>query len=156
MYTLHRVRKPFWARKRERWSRQWTRLSWRLFGTADRTPNSNDYREVWRRIVARQIGQAHYPGAFVDWDNSPRRDLHRCLVFRHADPEAFGEFFAAQYRKAAGAGAEFLFVNAWNEWAEGTYLEPDEVNGLRFLEAIKKAVEIDASASLSAQPASLA
>ena len=140
MFTLFNVRKPFWIRKRERWLRKWTRLSWWLFGTAARTPNSQDYRTIWELIVSRPLPPGHYPGAFVDWDNSPRRDLQRCLVFRNVDPQVFRESFAAQVRKAAAADAEFLFVNAWNEWAEGTYLEPDEARGLFYLESIRQAV----------------
>jgi lipopolysaccharide biosynthesis protein len=155
MYTMHRVRKPFWPRKRERLLRQWTRLSWRLFGGAGRTPNSQDYRELWNRIVARPVAPGHYPGAFVDWDNSPRRDLHRCLVFRNAGPRTFGERFAAQYRKAVQAGAPFLFINAWNEWAEGTYLEPDEVHGLRYLEAVRDALDEGARRGERTEGASL-
>ena len=38
-------------------------------------------------------------------------------------------------------GNEFLFINAWNEWAEGMYLEPDVQWEYGYLEAIKDVVE---------------
>jgi hypothetical protein len=59
---------------------------------------------------------------------------------RNMKPRIFASAFRAQLRKATRAGAPFLFINAWNEWAEGTYLEPDEARGTFFLEAIRSAV----------------
>ena len=35
---------------------------------------------------------------------------------------------------------EYLFLTAWNEWGEGAYLEPDEVNGFQYLESLKRAL----------------
>lgn len=76
----------------------------------------------------------------MDWDNTPRRGLERGLVMRNFSTRVFASCFRAHLRKAAKASAPFMFINAWNEWAEGTYLEPDEARGLFFLEAIRDAV----------------
>ena len=59
---------------------------------------------------------------------------------RNFDGEAFTAGLNAQLRKATEAGSEFVFVNAWNEWAEGTYFEPDTARGSFFLEALREAV----------------
>ena len=35
---------------------------------------------------------------------------------------------------------EYIFINAWNDWGEGAYLEPDSKNGFQYLQAIKDVV----------------
>jgi hypothetical protein len=55
---------------------------------------------------------------------------------RNFNPAAFRRGMAAQLAKARAAGAPFLFFNAWNEWAEGTYLEPDTEKGTQLLDTI--------------------
>ena len=139
MYTI-RHRLPYWVRKREKWTKRFVSLLWRTFKRGPHAPNSLDYSTLWRAIAARELPANTYAGAFVDWDNSPRRSIERCLVLRNFDPSAFVRGIRAQIEKAQEANAEFLFVNAWNEWAEGTYLEPDKVRGTFFLEAIRSAL----------------
>ena len=79
-----------------------------------------------------------YLGCSVGWDNTPR---HKTFgqVFTKASPEIFKCTLEILLKKSLERGNEFLFVNAWNEWAEGMYLEPDEENGYAYLEAIKDA-----------------
>lgn len=140
-------RRPYWLRKREKWIRKYTRACWRLFGRAARPPNSYDYASLWRAIAKRELPPRTYAGAFVDWDNSPRRGLERSMIMRNFERRAFEEGFRAQLRKAQQANAQFLFVNAWNEWAEGAYMEPDEARGLFFLDTIRAAIaELEARA----------
>lgn len=138
MYTI--ANRQGWSRRRRRLANQWARLLWKLRGTGRRAPNSEDYAALWGEIARRPLPAGHVPGAFADWDNSPRRGLWRSLVLRNFDAAAFERGFAAQYCKATQAKAGFVFVNAWNEWAEGTYLEPDTLRGSFFLEAIERVV----------------
>jgi hypothetical protein len=76
------------------------------------------------------------------WDNSPRRNLGG-TVFLGTSPELFGYWAEAMVRDTRErlAGDErLLFVNAWNEWAEGCYLEPDTRTGTQYLEALRDAL----------------
>jgi hypothetical protein len=138
MYTI-RHGLPYWLRKREKWIRRLTTAVWRVFGRGPHAPNSYDYGALWRTITARGVAPHTYPGAFVDWDNSPRRGLERSLIVRNFDLTAFQEGMRAQLSKARQANAEFVFINAWNEWAEGAYLEPDVGRGESLLEAVRAA-----------------
>lgn len=98
-----------------------------------------DYDEVWRRIVTRKVEKDNiFPGAFPAWDNTPRRGKN-ANVFYKATTEKFKFYFSEQVKKAENIyNAKYIFINAWNEWAEGAHLEPDEKNEYRYLEAIKE------------------
>jgi lipopolysaccharide biosynthesis protein len=132
--------RPFWWRKKERFFRKYRKWNQILFNRVVGPINGYDYPSLWKSIVNRPVRPNVYPGAFVDWDNTPRRSLDRAIVMRNASPQVFTSCFKAQVRKAADAQSPFLFINAWNEWAEGTYLEPDEGRGMVYLEAIRDAL----------------
>ncbi|TCP69308.1 glycosyltransferase WbsX family protein [Baia soyae] len=116
---------------------------------SDQNPNKSfrlyDYDGMWERILKRNPDRGEKKtilGAFVDWDNSARVG-ERASAFTISDstPEKFGNHMAEQLERAEQMRSPFVFVNAWNEWAEGTYLEPDKKHGLRYLEELKRAVE---------------
>lgn len=104
----------------------------------------HDYDWVWQHIVeVREHPElTTFPGAFVDWDNTARYK-NRATIFRGANPERFEYWFArlVESMPKRNLPENLIFVNAWNEWAEGTYLEPDETNGFRYLEAIKRVLQ---------------
>lgn len=103
-----------------------------------------DYDGMWDRILKRNPDRGEKKtilGAFVDWDNSARVG-ERASAFTISDstPKKFGNHMARQLERAKQIGSPFVFVNAWNEWAEGTYLEPDKKYGHGYLEELKRAV----------------
>ena len=77
------------------------------------------------------------------WDNSSRRKSQRTIVIGNT-PEKFGEWFNYQVDYSAQKFEEeeqLVFINAWNEWAEGNHLEPCQKWGRRYLEQIKSIIK---------------
>ena len=105
-----------------------------------------DYDYIWKKILSRSAKDALlsvYPGAFVDWDNSSRRGFN-ATIFKGASPNKFYSYMRKRISTAVEAGySDLLFINAWNEWAEGTYLEPDQRYGFAYLEALNAAKNRD-------------
>ena len=116
-------------------------------------PTEVDYDTVWQQIIDQKHGR-HLPtfeGAYVDWDNTARY-RNRATIFRGATPEKFEAWMRRLIHKvSAGPQSERLvFINAWNEWAESAYLEPDERFGMKYLEALKRAATETAPGALRA------
>ena len=65
-----------------------------------------------------------YPGVSPSWDNSSRRAGRRALIFINSSPDLFKKWVLSKVQKFRPYSADenFLFVNAWNEWAEGITL----------------------------------
>ena len=99
------------------------------------------YDMLWENIIQRQTektdGKEKFLGAFVDWDNTARKGKNGRIVLGTSVAK-FEKYMRIQKEKAKKTGAEFIFINAWNEWAEGTYLEPDTKNKFAYLEVIKR------------------
>ena len=100
-----------------------------------------DYDQVWEQIIKEkhEQGMTTFPGAFMDWDNSARYKS-RATIYRGASPERFEFWFRKLVESVLRRPVDehMIFINAWNEWAEGAYLEPDEKYQARYLEAIQR------------------
>lgn len=101
-----------------------------------------DYDDTWQRIL--QIhprDQKMIPGAFVDWDNSPRHKEHGSITAGYS-ADKFEDYLSQQIWRAKNVyKMDYLFLFAWNEWGEGGYLEPDEDEKYARLEAVKNALQ---------------
>ena len=63
------------------------------------------------------------------------------MIMDGASPELFAEYFSKQFDMAKQNDSELIFFNAWNEWAEGTYLEPDKKYKDTYLKIIKRIID---------------
>ena len=90
----------------------------------------------------------YFPNVTMGWDSSPRTLQHEpwqphgypyMAALGENTPEAFGEALhrARAWLDRHPQSKGIVTINAWNEWTEGSYLEPDTVNGMRYLEAIR-------------------
>ena len=107
-----------------------------------------DYEEACLAMEP-QLPFETIPCVPVGWDNSPRR-RSRGAVFVNHTPAAFARVLTrrlAQWARSNPA-TDLFFVNAWNEWAEGNYLEPDLEFGRGFLEALARTLKEHAARPL--------
>ena len=100
------------------------------------------YDETWERILKLKPRDGKMiPGAFVDWDNTPRYKSYSSICYGY-QAEKFEKYLTKQIIRAKEVyHKDLLFLFAWNEWGEGGYLEPDEIEGYGRLEALKRALE---------------
>ena len=105
------------------------------------------YNTYWDK-AATMYGLPYFPNVSMGWDSSPRADQSDEFgnfgypftnIIGGNTPERFGE--AVQIAKkrlmAQPTGLRILTINSWNEWTEGSYIEPDNVHGMKYLQQLK-------------------
>ena len=114
-----------------------------------------DYYEAYSQSVRQSLESLNQysklaPGVCPDWDNSARR-LKKANILVGSSPIKFQEWVSkagkATIKKfeAKEIPAPMLFINAWNEWAEGAFLEPSEEFGNGYLEAFRRGIDMSAT-----------
>ena len=102
-----------------------------------------DYkRMVDEKTYLRPFDHKLYRGIFPAWDNSPRRQFTPDIFWGSTPKlyETWLEDLVKETLENDELDDKMIFVNAWNEWAEGTYLEPDEKYGYANINTLAKAI----------------
>jgi hypothetical protein len=97
------------------------------------------YRDLITAALSKPTpGYKRFPGITPMWDNSSRREKN-ASIFHESSPELFLQWLEEILKKYIPCSMEenFIFINAWNEWAEGCHLEPCLKWGTRYLQALK-------------------
>lgn len=120
------------------------------FGLQDRFEQLNtkrrswlDYNEYVDYLINNYVfekGYVFFPGAMPSWDNTARRGRRGNFLFKNANPKKFQEWleFIKSNYKPKNQEENFVFINAWNEWAEGNHLEPCQQWNRAYLEAVQQ------------------
>jgi len=103
-----------------------------------------DYRDI---VENKKYFRYSYPklhrAVMPAWDNTARRN-NMGMIFEGATPELYKRWLKdvlVETKSNHELDEPFVFINAWNEWGEGAYLEPDRRYGYAFLQATREAIE---------------
>lgn len=105
------------------------------------------YFKYWES-AEKQFDVPYFPNVTMGWDSSPRADQRDKFenvgypfmnVIVSNTPERFRQALEMTQQRLLGqkTGPRILNINCWNEWTEGSYLEPDTAHGMKYLEAVK-------------------
>ncbi len=106
-----------------------------------------DYKKWGEKAISewdkynKNFSVPYFPHVSIGWDPNPRYPDKEIQKFvKNTNPKQFKVFLerAKGYVDAHPNQPKLITINAWNEWAEGSYLEPDDRNGYAYLNAIKK------------------
>ncbi len=101
-----------------------------------------DYNELVKNALRFNIPDyKFYRCVTPSWDNSARKK-NKAHIFINSSPEAYGNWLSHTIKNFRSYSKEenFIFINAWNEWAEGNHLEPCQKWGMKYLYETKRVI----------------
>ena len=102
----------------------------------DFADTTEDAVSAWN-YMKDSIGIKYYPHVSIGWDNNPRHKVLMPNILKNNTPEQFRKHLELAKEFAERTDARMVTVNSWNEWTEGSYLLPDDLNGYGYLEAVR-------------------
>ena len=107
---------------------------------------NRNYEEILPEVVKEwedeynNLPCSYYPNVSVGWDNNPRTHKLLPIICKNNTPENFEKALIAakKYIDTHNLPAPLITINSWNEWTESSYLQPDDLYGYGYLEAVKK------------------
>ena len=97
-----------------------------------------------KRYLQKYGENEYFRSALVSFDNTSRRATTGCQIIMNDTPEIFEEWLTElieESNRIHTGDSNIVFINSWNEWAEGSHLEPDMKYGYAYLQAAKNALE---------------
>ncbi len=95
-----------------------------------------DFVDKW---ISKSLEENIFPCIFPNWDNTPRCQKNGTVLV-DCTPQLFKILFESELEKILHRPFErrVIFIKSWNEWAEGNYLEPDQVYGKQYLDVMRE------------------
>ena len=96
-------------------------------------------KEEWNDIE-KKADVPYFPHISLGWDNNPRHKMFRPGITTGNTPENIkqGLLLAKNYADSHPDQPPLITINSWNEWTESSYLQPDDINGYGYLQAVKE------------------
>ena len=101
----------------------------------------------YKKAIKKLLCEKHkenlvYPVILPNWDHSPRLG-YSSTIFNKSTPTLWKKLLQNTIKYISNKPEEdqIIMIKSWNEWAEGNHLEPDLKWGLKYLEAIKNALD---------------
>ncbi len=115
------------------------------YNMGTRAERNQEYTEVIKVHKAayermEKTGAVYFPQVSVGWDNNPRYREFQPYIMKNNTPEHIEKALrqAKEYIDTHELPAPLVTVNAWNEWTESSYLQPDDRYGYGYLEAVRR------------------
>lgn len=97
-----------------------------------------------KKYLKNHDGVKFYRAALTSWDNTARKARSGANIYHGLCPKTFKQWLEdiiIESKKIHSEDENMVFVNSWNEWAEGSHLEPDMKYGYAYLQTVKDVLE---------------
>lgn len=110
------------------------------------TDMNRNYEDVFNEVVSEWEAEEekwkgnYFPHVSLGWDNNPRTHSIQPIICKNNTPEKVEKILrlAKAHIDKYNLKTSLITINSWNEWTESSYLQPDDLYGYGYLDAVKK------------------